>query len=101
MTARILSPATYLTVLGVLLLLTVLTVAVSFFPLAGVWHIVCGLIIAAIKGSLVVLFFMHALVSPRITWVVIAVSIAWIVILFSLTLCDYFTRGVVPFMPGH
>jgi cytochrome c oxidase subunit 4 len=98
---RVHPPSTYLTVLAVLLLLTVLTVAVSFVPLQGFWHIVCGLVIALVKASLVVLFFMHAIDSPRATRVVIAAAVAWTLVLFSLTLCDYFTRSLVPFTPGH
>jgi cytochrome c oxidase subunit 4 len=98
---RVHPPSTYLTVLAVLLLLTVLTVAVSFIPLQGFWHIVCGLVIALVKASLVVLFFMHALDSSRATRVVIAAAVAWTLVLFSLTLCDYFTRSLVPFAPGH
>ncbi|TMQ35631.1 MAG: hypothetical protein E6K70_01165 [Planctomycetota bacterium] len=62
---------------------------------------VAGLIIGLCKASLVVLFFMHALVSSRLTWIVIAVSGFWLGLLLVLTLCDYLTRGMVPFMPGH
>ena len=53
------------------------------------------------RASLVVLFFMHAIVSPQLTWIVIAVACFWVGILFVLTLGDYFSRGSVPFMPGH
>jgi cytochrome c oxidase subunit 4 len=101
MAERVLAPATYWSVLAILLVLTVLTVSVSFIPMAGVWHIACGLVIGSLKGSLVLLFFMHAWHSERVTWVVIAAALTWLVILFSLTLCDYFTRGLVPYMPGH
>ncbi len=62
---RTISPATYIVVCVILVLLTVLTVGVSFLPVHGVWHIVFGLAIALCKASLVVLFFMHALLSTR------------------------------------
>jgi cytochrome c oxidase subunit 4 len=101
MAERILSPVTYWIVLAILLVLTVLTVGVSFIPMPGLGHIICGLVIAVIKATLVVLFFMHVLVSPRLTRAVIAVAVTWIFILFSLTLSDYLTRGDVPFTPGH
>jgi cytochrome c oxidase subunit IV len=101
MSERTLSPVTYLVILAVLLLLTALTVGVSFMPLSGQWHITIGLLIAICKASLVVLFFMHALFSPRVTWLVIAVSVTWLIILFSLTLSDSLSRGQVPFTPGH
>jgi caa(3)-type oxidase subunit IV len=76
-------------------------VGISFLPLPGILHIVFGLSIGACKASLVVLFFMHALVSSRVTWAVIAAACFWMGILLVLTLGDYFTRGLVPFMPGH
>ncbi len=101
MAERVHSPFTYLTVLAVLLLLTVLTVAISFREMDSFWHMVCGLVIALVKASLVVLFFMHAIESPQATRVVIAAAVAWMLVLFSLTLCDYFTRSLVPFAPGH
>ncbi len=101
MTARALTPVHYLAVLAILVLLTFVTIGVSFLPLSGAGHIVVGLLIAAVKASLVVLFFMHALTSPRITWNVIAAAVLWTTVLFVLTLCDYFTRGQLPYTPGH
>jgi cytochrome c oxidase subunit 4 len=101
MAQRTIPPATYLTVCGLLVLLTFLTVGISFLPIAGGWHITFGLIIAVIKAALVVLFFMHVLTSDRLTWIVIAVVCFWVGILFVLTLADYLTRGQLPPMPGH
>ncbi len=101
MAERTIAGRTYVVVCALLIVLTVLTVRVSFIPLAGIWHIVIGLIIAICKASLVVLFFMHALISPRVTWLVIAVACFWIGILFVLTLNDYFSRELIPFTPGH
>ncbi|SRR6266446_1845914 len=101
MAARTISPMAYVAVCTILVLLTVLTVSISFIPLAGVWHTVMGLIIGLTKASLVVLFFMHALFSDRVTRIVIAISCFWVGLILTLTLSDYFTRGLVPFMPGH
>jgi cytochrome c oxidase subunit IV len=101
MSEKIVSTTTYLVVLFILLALTVLTVAVSFLPLAPIGHVVAGLSIAVLKASLVVLIFMHALHSPRLTWCVIVACIAWLLIMFSLTYADYLTRGSLPQMPGH
>jgi cytochrome c oxidase subunit 4 len=101
MTHRTISPATYVIVCALLIALTVLTVAVSFFHIGSIWHVVIGLLIAVCKASLVVLFFMHVIISPRLTWILIAVVCFWVGILFVLTLNDYTTRGEVPLMPGH
>jgi cytochrome c oxidase subunit 4 len=101
MVERVMTPAGYLSICAALIVLTVLTVTVSFFPIAGPWHIVIGLVIAILKASLVVLFFMHAIHGDRATWAVIAVACFWVGLVLVLTLGDYFTRGMVPFMPGH
>ncbi len=98
---RTISVTTYVVVCGLLVGLTVLTTAVSFFRLPGVWHLVFGLLIGACKAALVVLFFMHALISNRVTWIVILVACFWIGILMVLGLTDYFTRDLIPFTPGH
>ena len=44
------------------------------------------------KAVLIVLFFMHALESGRLVWMVIAVSILFLVILWAFTFSDYTTR---------
>jgi cytochrome c oxidase subunit 4 len=101
MHARTISVPTYVTVCAILVGLTALTVSVSCFHVPAVWHIVIGLLIAVCKASLVVLFFMHVLISPRLTALVVIVSVFWLGILLVLTFSDYFSRGLVPFMPGH
>jgi cytochrome c oxidase subunit 4 len=102
MSERFLSPVAYIAVLVVLMGLTVLTVGLSFIPSSAVVRIVAGQSIAVVKASLVVLFFMHALGSPAQTRAVIIVTVFWlVVILLGLTFTDYFTRGMIPNLPGH
>jgi cytochrome c oxidase subunit 4 len=101
MAERTIAPRTYTIVCVLLVLLTFLTVGVSFVELPGGMHIALGLTIALCKASLVVLFFMHLLVSPRLTWLVAAVAAFWLLLLLVLTLTDYFSRNLIPFMPGH
>ncbi|MGO8749295.1 MAG: cytochrome C oxidase subunit IV family protein [Thermoguttaceae bacterium] len=102
MPERLLSPAVYIAVLVVLLCLTILTVGLSFVPSSAVMRIVAGQSIAIVKASLVVLFFMHALRSSAQTRAVIVVTIFWlVVVLATLMFSDYFTRGMIPSLPGH
>ncbi len=98
---RTISVPTYLIVGALLIAFTVLTVAVSFIDLESPWHIVVGLLIGGCKASLVVLFFMHALISSRVTWLVILIACFWLGLLLVLGLTDTFSRGLVPLMPGH
>jgi cytochrome c oxidase subunit 4 len=101
MAERTISARTYVIVCGVLVLLTFLTVGISFLPLTAPWHYAAGLIIGACKAVLVVLFFMHVLISGRVTWSIIAVTCFWMGILVVLMMTDYLARGLVPFTPGH
>jgi cytochrome c oxidase subunit 4 len=101
MASRILRPGIYILVYATLLTITCVSVYVSFLDLPHVWHVVIALIIASCKTSLVVLFFMHVLYSPRLTWIVTLTAIFWLGILIINTLADYFSRDLIPYMPGH
>lgn len=102
MSERLLSPVAYIAVLVVLMFLTILTVGLSFIPTSGFMRIAAGQAIAAVKASLVVLFFMHALRSAAQTRAVIAVTVFWlVVVMFALMFSDYLTRGLIPNLPGH
>ena len=82
----------YLGVFAALALGTILTVVASRLDL-GMWNTPIALIIATIKATLVILYFMHAIHSTRLTWVVIIASFLWLATLFVLTFADYLTRA--------
>lgn len=82
---------TYFLVFAALMILTMTTVAVSFVEL-GPANVTVALAIAAIKATLVLLFFMHLLHSNRLTWIVIAAAIYWLGIMILFTMSDYRTR---------
>jgi cytochrome c oxidase subunit 4 len=81
-----------------LLILTLSTVLIGFLNL-GWGSMFLAVAFATAKASLIALFFMHALVEKKLVWHVIAGALVWFVILVTLTLGDYITRGWVPF-PG-
>jgi cytochrome c oxidase subunit IV len=90
---HIVSAKTYFTVWAVLMCLTVTTAAVSYLDL-GAFSIVVALIIATLKGSLVVLFFMHAkYINVKATLLVILAGFFWLAILLLMTMTDYITRA--------
>jgi cytochrome c oxidase subunit 4 len=78
-------------VFGALLVLTGLTVMVARIDL-GPWNTVVALAIAALKASLVLLYFMHLRWSHRLNWVFAAVGLFFLVLLITLTLSDFLTR---------
>jgi cytochrome c oxidase subunit 4 len=95
----VIEPKTYYKVFAALIILTLTTVGLDFVPL-GPFHTSVGLLIAVIKAGLVILFFMHALYSSRLTWLVALSSLLWLAILMSYTLTDYMSRPVL-LVPGH
>jgi cytochrome c oxidase subunit 4 len=82
----------FLLICGVLLVLTLTTYEVAFIDL-GRWNIVVALAIAALKASLVALFFMNARFTTGITRVAIAGGLLWLGILIAGTMDDLITRG--------
>lgn len=82
----------YIGIWATLMAFTLLTVLASFAEL-GPFNIVIALLIATIKGTLVVLFFMHLRYSPKLTMVAVIASLFWLFIMFSLTMTDYLSRG--------
>src|SRR5664279_965776 len=82
----------YVVIWAVLMVLTAVTVFAATIEL-HVFNIVLALLIATIKGTLVVLFFMHLRYTPKLTMVTVVASIFFLLILFGLTMTDYLTRG--------
>jgi cytochrome c oxidase subunit 4 len=89
---------TYALIFAALLVLTVTTVLVAFQHF-GPFNDIIALSIAVTKMTLVVLFFMHAKYSTRLTKIVVVSGAAWLVILIAFTLSDYWSRGLLG-VPG-
>jgi len=85
---------TYLTIFFALMVLTAITTAVAFVDL-GVLNVVIMLAIAVTKATMVLLWFMHLKFASRITWLWAFGSVAFLAILFAITLSDYLTRAVL------
>ena len=81
----------YLLVFAALMIMTIVTVAVSRIDL-GAWNTAVALAIAIVKATIVILWFMHVIHSPRMTWIVVISSFLWLGVLFVLTFADYLTR---------
>jgi cytochrome c oxidase subunit 4 len=85
------SPRLYYLVFAGLILLTAATTGAAYVPL-GEWHTPIGILIAVAKGTLIVLFFMHALESGRLVWMVLAVALLFLGLMFAFTFADFATR---------
>jgi cytochrome c oxidase subunit IV len=92
---HIVSVKVYVGIFLALLSLTFVTYEVARIDL-GPMNIVVALLIAAVKSTLVALFFMHAYYSPRRTRLVISAGIAWLALMIVFTMGDYLTRPLWP-----
>ena len=82
----------YLAIFASLMVLTAVTVGVAFINL-GPFNFPVALSIAIFKATLVILFFMHVKYSSRLTKLVIGTGFFFLLVLFTLTLTDYLSRG--------
>jgi len=87
------------TIFASLMVLTGITVAVAFINL-GPLNFPVALSIAIVKATLVILFFMHVKYSSRLTKLVVATGFFFLLILFTLTMTDYLSRGWLTYPVG-
>ena len=98
MSEHIVTKKQYAYVFLTLMVLTVVTTYAGSRDL-GPLNVVVALVIAVIKASLVVLFFMHVYWSTKLNKIVAVSGIAWLGLLLWLTVTDVASRGWLPF-PG-
>src|SRR5271157_4975912 len=83
----------YLAIGAGLLVLTATTVGAAFVNLSP-FNPIIALLIATIKATLVVLFFMHVKgASEKLTGAIVVSGFFFLAILLSLSLADYLTRS--------
>ena len=81
----------YYAVFGALMVGTIITVLVAYVDL-GFFNTAVALGIAVTKATLVVLYFMHVRWASRLTWLVIAASVFWLLLMFAIGMTDYLSR---------
>jgi cytochrome c oxidase subunit 4 len=89
----------YFSIFLALMVLTVVTYAVTFVHL-GEFNLAVAMLIAITKASLVILFFMHVLWSPKIIKVAVGMSFFFLIIMLMMVMSDYLSRpqyGLPPF----
>src|SRR4051812_3692840 len=85
---------TYMMVFGTLMVLTIVTVGVSYLHLATHEAIIVALFIATIKGSLVALFFMHLNHERRLIYQVLLLTVVFFAVLMLVPLSTNLDRIV-------
>ena len=74
----------YISVFVALMVLTIVTVAISRFHLSVPIAVTVALIVATIKGSLVACYFMHLISEKKLIYAVLALTAIFFVALLAL-----------------
>ena len=74
----------YITVFVALMVLTIITVAISRFHLPVAYAVTIALLVATIKGSLVACYFMHLISEKKLIIAVLALTAFFFVALLTL-----------------
>jgi cytochrome c oxidase subunit IV len=98
MSEHIVSKKVYYTIFLTLMVLTALTVMVAFIDL-GSLNLPVAIAIAIVKATLVFLFFMHVKYGSKLVKIGIVAALFTLMIMFSITLSDFFTRYWTNYIP--
>lgn len=85
---------TLLSVAGVLLVLTFLTVAVTWIDIPEPFNVIVAIAIAVSKAALVALFFMNLYWDSKFNSIVLLLSILFLTIFVVITLLDTLFRDM-------
>jgi cytochrome c oxidase subunit IV len=98
MSGHVAPKSLYYTIFLALMVLTALTVGVTYIDL-GELNLIVALAVAVTKAMLVLMFFMHLKYSPKLIKVTIGSSVFFLLIMFVMTLSDYLSRGELGLPP--
>ena len=74
----------YITVFVALMVLTIITVAISYLDLSIPVAVTVALFVATIKGGLVAGYFMHLVSEKKLIYAVLVVTVAFFVVLLAV-----------------
>ena len=74
----------YITVFVALMVLTIVTVAISYLVLSVPLAVTAALLVATVKGSLVACYFMHLISEKKLILAVLALTAAFFIVLLAL-----------------
>lgn len=83
---------TLMSVAGALLVLTFLTVAVTWIDIPEPFNVIVAIAIAILKAAMVAMFFMNLYWDTKFNTVVFLMSILFLIIFVSITLLDTLFR---------
>jgi cytochrome c oxidase subunit 4 len=79
----------YITVFVALMVLTIVTVAVSRLHLSVPVAVTLALVVATVKGTLVACYFMHLVSERKLIYAVLALTVVFFAVLVALPIFSY------------
>lgn len=74
----------YITVFAALMVLTIITVAISYLHLSVPVAVTVALVVASVKGSLVACYFMHLISERKLIYAVLVLTVVFFAALLAL-----------------
>ena len=74
----------YISVFVALMVLTIVTVAISYLDLSVPMAVTLALLVATIKGSLVACYFMHLISEKKLIYAVLVLTVVFFIALMAL-----------------
>ena len=86
----------YITVFVALMVLTIVTVAISYLHLSVPMAVTVALLVATVKGSLVACYFMHLISERRLIYAVLVLTVVFFVALLGLPVITHSNGYWIP-----
>ena len=74
----------YITVFVALMILTIITVAISYLDLPVAQAVAIALFVACVKGGLVAGYFMHLVSEKKLIYAVLGLTVVFFIVLMAL-----------------
>ena len=86
----------YITVFVALMVLTIVTVAISYLHLSVPMAVTVALLVATVKGSLVACYFMHLISERKLIYAVLVLTVVFFVALLGLPVITHSNGYWIP-----
>ena len=86
----------YITVFIALMVLTIITVAVSYLHLPVAAAVTVALLVATVKGSLVACYFMHLVSEKKLIYAVLVLTVVFFIVLLALPVVTHSNGYWIP-----
>jgi cytochrome c oxidase subunit 4 len=86
----------YITVFVALMVLTIITVAVSYLHLPMAGAVTVALLVATVKGSLVACYFMHLISEKKLIYAVLVLTVVFFAALLALPVVTHSNGYWIP-----